>query len=185
MRQGIQTGTVVLDLDHLGNLFVLYGINFAGALIVALAGWWAARFAERATRRALLATSQMDLMVAGFLSSFVRYALLVLTFVVILQLVGVQATSLVAVVGAASLAIGLALQGTLSHIAAGVMLLMFRPFQVGDKIEVAGKKGTVKSLNLFMTELASEDDVQILIPNGQVWGAPLTNFSAYARLGPM
>ena len=65
------------------------------------------------------------------------------------------------------------------------MLLMFRPFQVGDKIEVAGKKGTVKSLNLFMTELASEDDVQILIPNGQVWGAPLTNFSAYARLGPM
>jgi small conductance mechanosensitive channel len=121
----------------------------------------------------------MDPIVAAFLSSLAHYAVLIVAFVMILQIIGIQATSLVAVLGAASLAIGLALQGTLSNMAAGVMLLLFRPFRLGDRIEVAGKNGTVKNLNLFMTELASGDNVQVLIPNGQVWGAAMTNFSAY------
>jgi small conductance mechanosensitive channel len=171
----------MLVFDRLGNLLILYGINVAGALVVAVIGWWAARLIERAVRRALLASSHVDPTVVGFLSSVARYATLAVALVVVLQLVGVQGTSLVAVIGAASLAIGLALQGTLANVAAGVMLLLFRPFRAGDKIEVAGKKGEVKSLNLFMTELAADDDVQILIPNAQVWGTPLTNFSAYAR----
>jgi small conductance mechanosensitive channel len=167
-----------LDFDRLGNLVVVYGVKCLIALAIAVAGWWAAVMAERLTRRAL-ATSHMDLTVAAFLSSLVRYAVLVVAFVVILQVVGIQATSLVAVIGAASLAIGLALQGTLSNMAAGVMLLIFRPFKIGDSVEVAGKSGTVQNLNLFMTELASGDNVQVLIPNGQVWGAALTNLSAY------
>jgi small conductance mechanosensitive channel len=121
----------------------------------------------------------MDLTVGTFLASLARYATLVIVFVIILQVVGIQATSLVAVIGAASLAVGLALQGTLSHMAAGVMLLIFRPFRIGDSIEVAGKSGTVKNLNLFMTELASGDNIQVLIPNGQVWGAAMSNLSAY------
>lgn len=168
-----------IDLNGLGSLFVVYGINCLGALVIALVGWWAAGLLERITLRALLATSHMDPIVATFLASLVRYSVLVMTFVLLLQVVGIQATSLVAVLGAASLAIGLALQGTLSNMAAGVMLLLFRPFRLGDSIEVAGKAGTVKNLNLFMTELASGDNVQILIPNGQVWGAPITNVSAY------
>jgi len=93
--------------------------------------------------------------------------------------VGIQATSLVAVIGASSLAIGLALQGTLSNMAAGVMLLLFRPFKLGDSIEVGGKSGTVQNLNLFFTELAGGDNVQILIPNGQVWGQAMVNNSVY------
>ena len=169
---------MALDLDRLGNLLVLYGINLLGPLLVALLGWWAARLSERVARRAL-AASHVDPTVAGFLSSLARYAVLVVAFLVVLQVIGVQATSLVAVLGAASLAVGLALQGTLSNMAAGVMLLVFRPFRVGDSIEVAGKSGTVRNLNLFMTELAGGDNVQVLIPNGQIWGAPLTNFSAY------
>ena len=168
-----------LDLDALGNLFVLYGLNFVGALVVAAIGWWAAGLMGTMLRRLLLSTPGTDATVASFLSSLGRYAILVVTFVIILQLVGIQATSLVAVLGAASLAIGLALQGTLSNMAAGVMLLIFRPFRLGDVIEVAGKSGTVKDLNLFMTELASGDNVQVLIPNGQVWGTALTNFSVY------
>jgi small conductance mechanosensitive channel len=119
----------------------------------------------------------------GFSSGMARYTLLVVTLVVVLQLIGIQATSLVAVVGAASLSVGLALQGTLSNMAAGVTLLVFRPFPIGDKIEVAGKNGTVKALNLFVTELVNDNNVQVLMPNGQVWGAPLTNFSAYSRAG--
>jgi small conductance mechanosensitive channel len=168
-----------IDFDRLGTLFVVYGVNVLGAVVIAIVGWWVAGVAERMSRRALMASSHMDVTVAAFLSSLVRYAVLAVTLVLMLQVVGIQATSLVAVLGATSLAIGLALQGTLSNMAAGVMLLLFRPFRIGDSIEVAGKSGTVKNLNLFMTELASGDNVQVLIPNGQVWGQALTNNSAY------
>jgi small conductance mechanosensitive channel len=170
---------MLFDLQHLGDLLVLYGINLLGAIVVALIGWWAAGFAERTTRRALMRLSYMDPTAGAFLSNLVYYAVLVVAFAIILQIIGIQATSLVAILGAASLAIGLALQGTLSNVAAGVMLLVFRPFRLGDSIEVAGKSGTVKNLNLFMTELATGDNVQVFIPNGQVWGSALTNFSAY------
>jgi len=169
-----------LNFESLAALFVLYGTRFLGALVVLLIGWWVARMVERATQRALSRTPQLDSMVAGFAASAARYAVLVLTGLIVIQLIGIQATSLVAVLGAASLAIGLALQGTLSNLAAGVMLLIFRPFKVGDEIEVEGKRGKVKGLNLFMTELVSEN-VQILLPNGKVWGAPLTNFSTYSQ----
>lgn len=169
-----------LDFDRLGELAVIYGINFLGAVVIGLVGWWVANLVERFAHRGLMMARHMDLTVAAFLASLAKYAVLVVCFVLILQVVGIQATSLVAVLGAASLAIGLALQGTLSNMAAGVMLLMFRPFRIGDAIEVAGKSGTVRNLNLFMTELASGDNVQVLIPNGQVWGAALTNNSAYA-----
>src|SRR5215469_3207924 len=170
---------MTLDFDHLGNLFTAYAIDIAGAVLLAVVGWWLAGVIERGTRRVLMSSPHMDLTVGNFLSSLARYAILVIVFVIILQVIGVQATSLVAVIGAASLAIGLALQGTLSNMAAGVMLLIFRPFRIGDSIEVAGKSGVVTNLNLFMTELASADNVQILIPNGQVWGAAMSNFSAY------
>lgn len=169
-----------LDFDRLGTLFVVYGLDVLGAIAIAIVGWWVASMAERLCKRGLLSSSQMDLTVAAFLSSLVRYAVLAIVLVLILQVVGIQATSLVAVLGATSLAIGLALQGTLSNMAAGVMLLIFRPFRIGDSIEVAGKSGTVRNLNLFMTELASGDNVQVLIPNGQVWGQALTNNSTYS-----
>ena len=92
---------------------------------------------------------------------------------------GIQTTSLVAVIGAASLAVGLALEGTLSNLAAGMMLLIFRPFRVGHKVQVDGSLGTVKELSLFWTELVTDDKVQIIVPNGGVWGQPLRNFSIY------
>ena len=160
-------------------MLVIYGTRALGAIVVGLIGWWLAWLAERAARRALL--TRMDPLVAGFLANLARYAALILTFLVIIQLIGIQATSLVAVLGAASLAIGLALQGTLSNMAGGVMLLIFRPFQTGDEIEVEGKRGKVMALNLFITELAGENNAQILMPNSKVWGSPLTNFSSYSR----
>jgi small conductance mechanosensitive channel len=169
----------MLDLNGLGEILVLYSINFAGALAIGVIGWWIAVLIERGVRRALMVSPHMDPTVAVFLASLARYGVLVVAFVAILQIVGIQATSLVAVIGAASLAIGLALQGTLSNMAAGVMLLLFRPFHLGDTIEVGGITGTVKNLNLFMTEIAGGDNVQVLIPNGKVWGSAITNFSTY------
>jgi len=168
-----------LGLDKIGNLLVVYGINVLGAALIAVIGWWLAGVIARLVRRMLLGPAHLDLTVSSFLSSLSYYAVLVVSFVLILQVIGIQATSLVAVLGAASLAIGLALQGTLSNMAAGVMLLIFRPLRIGDTVEVAGKNGTVKNLNLFMTELATPDNLQVLIPNGQVWGAALTNYSTY------
>lgn len=168
-----------VDLTFVTNLLVVYGMNALGAVLLAVAGFWIAGVVERGVTRALMASKRMDMTVAGFLASLARYGLLAVTLVAILQLVGIQATSLIAVLGAASLAIGLALQGTLSNMAAGVMLLLFRPFRVGDQIEVGGKSGEVRSLNLFLTELAGGDNVQVLIPNASVWGQALINHSTY------
>jgi len=170
---------IPFDLAVMTSLAIRYGTNILGAILLAIVGIWLAGAAERAAHRLLLATRHMDVTVAGFLSSLVRYAVLAVALVAILQVVGIQATSLIAVLGAASLAIGLALQGTLSNMAAGVMLLLFRPLRVGDHIEVAGKNGEVRDLTLFFTEIATADNVQVLIPNGSVWGNAMTNFSKY------
>jgi small conductance mechanosensitive channel len=95
----------------------------------------------------------------------------------VLSQFGIQTTSLIAVLGAAGLAIGLALQGTLSNLAAGVMLLIVRPFRIDHKVQIGGNIGTVNTLSLFWTELVNDDKVQIIVPNGGVWGQALRNFS--------
>lgn len=165
------------DLDGLGDLLVLYGLNVIYALALLLIGWWLASVAERLVERAFAATRRVDPTIVGFLSSVARYTVLVFVGLAVLQRFGIQTTSLIAVLGATSLAVGLALQGTLSNVAAGVMLLLFRPFKVGDSVEVGGQSGTVKAITLFTTELAAGDNVQVLMPNGRVWGSPIVNRS--------
>jgi small conductance mechanosensitive channel len=118
-------------------------------------------------------------MLGSFFGSLARYLILIVTVLAVLSQFGVQTTSLIAVLGAASLAVGLALQGTLSNLAAGVMLLIFRPFTIGHKVQISGNLGTVRQLSLFWTELVGDDQVQVLVPNGGVWGQPLRNFSIY------
>src|SRR5262249_34435696 len=142
-------------------------------------GWWLARFVERWLLRLAHSTRHVDPTIADFLASLLRYLMLAIVVIAVLQIFGIQTTSLVAVLGAASLAIGLALQCTPSNLAAGVMLLVFRPFKLGGSVEVAGKAGTVRSLSLFMTELVTSANVQILLPNGAVWGAAIVNNSTY------
>jgi small conductance mechanosensitive channel len=128
-------------------------------------------------------TPHLDQMLIGFFGGIVRYLILTVTFLAVLSQFGIQTTSLVAVLGAAGLAVGLALQGTLSNLAAGVMLLIFRPFRIGHSVQVGGIQGTVKELSLFWTELVTGDNVQIIVPNGSVWGQPLRNFSFYPVRG--
>ena len=105
---------------------------------------------------------------------------LVVGLIAVLQQLGVQTTSIIAVLGAASIAIGLALQGALSNVAAGVMILLFRPYRVGDTIETGGRQGVVRVLDLFVTELATFDNVRVIIPNGKVFGDVIVNTSAHA-----
>ena len=117
-------------------------------------------------------------MLFEFLASILRYVIMGFTVLFVLNTFGVQTTSVVAVIGAAGLAIGLALQGTLSNVAAGVMLILFRPIKIGDFVEVADKMGTVKEISLNFTELADLSNVQVIVPNAEVWGNIITNYSS-------
>ena len=159
------------------TLVTTYGLRVLGAIVVLIVGWIIAGWASSWASKGLAKTPKVDETLRGFLSSLIRYIILIFTGLAVLNQFGVQTTSIIAVLGAASLAIGLALQGTLSNVAAGVMLLLFRPFKVGDYVEVAGISGTVKAISLFVTELATPDNVQILAPNNQVWGSAVTNYS--------
>jgi len=169
------------SIQELGDqaiaLIAVYGVDVVGALVVLVVGLLAAGWAKGAVQRMLRRTRRVDETLIRFLGSLAKYAIVAFTVIAVLQQFGVEATSLVAVFGAAGLAIGLALQGTLSNVAAGVMLLLFRPFKVGDFIEAGGHAGTVKEISLFTTELATGDNVQIIIPNGTIWGTAIKNFS--------
>jgi small conductance mechanosensitive channel len=167
-------------------LIVSNGLNLIGAIVILCVGLWLAGRCHMLVVRALSKAPHFDDMLKSFFGSLVRYLVLTVTVLAVLSQFGIQTTSLIAVLGAAGLAVGLALQGTLSNLAAGVMLLIFRPFRIGHKVQVAGITGTVTELSLFWTELVSDDKVQISVPNGSVWGQALRNYSHYpipARAG--
>ena len=161
-------------------LLIHYGISIIGAIIILIIGRMVAGWAKTMTAKWLGRSGKIDQSINDFLSNCARYVVLIFTLIMVLSQFGIETTSLIAIFGAAGLAVGLALQGTLSNIAAGVMLLIFKPFKVGDFVEAAGVAGTVKSISLFVTELATPDNVQILSPNGSVWGATVKNFSHHA-----
>ncbi|MDX5593434.1 mechanosensitive ion channel family protein [Pseudovibrio sp. SPO723] len=154
-------------------------LNVIKAIVFLILGYFFAGFASRIVRDRLGKVERLDQTLAVFFSSLVRWGVLAVVVIAVLQLVGFQATSLVAVLGAASLAIGLALQGTLSDVASGVMLIIFRPYRLGDYVEVGGTAGTVKEINLFVTELATPDNVQIIMPNSKARSSVITNYSAH------
>lgn len=164
-------------VDQVVQIATTYGIDIIGALVILILGWIAAGWAGRATERALARSGKIDTMLQRFFASLVRYAVIIFTILATLQQFGVQTTSFLAVIGAAGLAIGLALQGTLSNVAAGVMLLIFRPFKIGDFIDNGSVTGTVTDLSLFATELKTPDGVYIVAPNTDLWGKSLKNFS--------
>ncbi len=162
------------------TILTTYGLKIIGAILILIVGRMAASWTAKAVSRSLEKSGKVDNTLRPFFSNFARYVVLIITVLAVLSQFGIETTSLIAVLGAASLAIGLALQGTLSNVAAGVMLLIFRPFKVGDFVETAGIAGTVKSISLLVTELATPDNVQILAPNNQVWGTIVKNFSHHA-----
>jgi len=173
------TDNLVGDVRALLPLIVNHALAVLGAIAILLIGIWLARRADDMTTRTLARTPHFDVMLRSFFGSLARYAVLTITVLAVLSQFGIQTTSIVAVLGAAGLAVGLALQGTLSHLAAGVMLLIFRPFKIGDTVAVGGAQGVVRSLTLFWTEIAGDSNVQIIVPNGGVWGQPLKNLTAY------
>lgn len=159
------------------SLLVIYGLKVIGAILILIVGRLIANWAKRKVAYGLERSGKVDQTLRGFLANFVRYLVLIVTFLAVFSQFGIETTSLIAIFGTAGLAIGLALQGTLSNVAAGVMLLIVRPFKVGDYVEAGGVAGTVKGISLFILELATPDNVQILVPNSQVWGTVVKNYS--------
>jgi small conductance mechanosensitive channel len=154
-----------------GNVVSAIAILIIGFMI---AGWLGHRVTNLGGRH-----RHLDDTLFKFLGNIIRYVVIGFAVLFVLNTFGIQTTSIVAVIGAAGLAIGLALQGTLSNVAAGVMIIFFRPIKIGDFVEVDGQMGTVKDVTLNFTELASVVNVQIIIPNAQVWGKTITNYSSY------
>lgn len=169
------------DLEVFTNqameLAATWGFRVIGAIVLLLVGWVVAGWTRRLTARAFR-SSKLDEALVRFFSAAAYYAVLVFVLLAVLASFGIQTASFVAVLGAASLAIGLAMQGTFSNFAAGVMLLIFRPFKIGDYVDIAGTTGTVHDIGLFATLLNTPDNKRVIAPNSAVWGETITNYSA-------
>ena len=174
MEQSISEG-----FEEAMAIITIYGLDVIGAIAILVIGWIADGWISGSVNRALGRVSKMDETLRRFAVSAIRYLILVITVIAVLSQFGVEMASLLVVLSTAGLAIGLALQGTLSNVAAGVMLLLFRPFKIGDYVDVGGHAGTVKGITLFVTEMATPDNVHIVVPNGQVWGSSVVNYSQH------
>lgn len=168
------TGGVVATI---ANLIVEYTLSVVGAIVLLIVGFMVAGQVRKLVFKAVIKTRHGDETLAGFISKGARYAVLALVVVMVLSQFGVQTASIIAALGAAGLAIGLALQGTLQNVASGLVLMFLRPFKVGDYIESSSVSGVVQEVGLFATELKTLDGLYVLAPNSEVWGAPITNYS--------
>lgn len=164
-------------LQTISQLGVPFLANILAAIIIYVVGKWAAGVLSNLTR-GLMKKAKVEEALIGFTADLVKYAILIFTIMAAIGKLGVQTTSFIAVLGAAGLAVGMALQGTLSNFAAGIMILFFRPFKLGDAIEAAGTFGTVKEIQIFNTILASRDNCKVIVPNAQITSGIITNFSS-------
>lgn len=167
-------------LQALSEMVVDYGGRVVVALVVLFAGWMIAGWVGRVSRKALT-RAKIDETLAKFLCKMARWVILLLVILACLSVFGVETTSFAAVLGSAGIAIGLAFQGTLGNFASGMMLLMFRPFQVGDVVTVNGITGKVDEIELFTTTLDTFDNRRFIIPNGAVFGTTIENITYHSR----
>ena len=172
MSQGMQ------DVTNMAiGLLSAWGISVIGAVALLIVGRFVAGWIRSSITKGLTRAGT-DASLIPFFASMAYYVVLAVVLIAVLNLFGIETTSLIAVVGAAGLAVGLALQGTLSNFAAGVMLLIFRPIRVGDFVETCGFMGTIKEIAIFNTILTTGDNKTVILPNGAVSNGAITNFSA-------
>ena len=160
------------------DLFIQYGVNIISALVILFIGNLIVKAVANSVAK-VLQKKKMDRAVVEFIHGLVRYLLFVIVLIAALGRLGVQTASVVAVIGAAGLAVGLALQGSLSNFAAGVLIVAFRPFKSGDYVEIGGVAGSVDSIQIFQTVLTTPDNKMVVVPNGNVIGGSITNYSRH------
>jgi small conductance mechanosensitive channel len=167
-----------IDINKMIDTYVIpWGINIAMAIAIFIVGKIVVNILCKVMTK-ILSKSKMDDMLIKFMVSILRAILLLFVVIAALDQLGVDTTSLIALLGAAGLAVGLALQNSLSNFAAGVMLIVFRPFKAGDFVEVAGTAGVVETINIFSSTLRTGDNKEVIIPNGAIYGGTITNYSA-------
>jgi small conductance mechanosensitive channel len=164
-------------IPKLQELVAFYGIKILAAVVILVVGRWVAKGLKKLIERALV-RSKVDHTLVSFLGHMTYIALLAFIIIAALNQLGVQTTSFIAVLGAAGLAIGLALQGSLANFAAGLLMVIFRPFKVGDYIEGAGVAGIVEEIQIFTTQLKTPDNKKIIVPNAKMTGDNIVNYSA-------
>ncbi|MCB1752000.1 MAG: mechanosensitive ion channel [Gammaproteobacteria bacterium] len=165
--------------EIISGYVIPWAINIALALVIFYIGRLVINVVVKVLGK-LLVRAKMDQILVNFISSIIRSLLLLFVIVAALDQLGVDTTSLIALLGAAGLAVGLALQGSLQNFAAGVMMIVFRPFKAGDFIEAGGTAGVVEAINIFSTTMRTGDNREIIVPNGSIYGGAITNFSARA-----
>lgn len=158
------------------DLLINYGPKVVGAIVVLIVGWWVIGRIVKAAKK-VMASKEMEPGLISFLSSLLGAILKVLLVISVASIVGVETTSFVAVIGAAGFAIGLALQGSLANFAGGALIMIFKPYKVGDFIEAQGYSGVVREIQIFVTILTTGDNKTIIIPNGPLAGGSMINFS--------
>jgi len=164
-------------LPRLQELLAFYGLKILAAIIIFVVGRWIAKALKNMIKR-MMTKGNVDEILVSFVGNLTYIALLAFVIIAALNQLGIQTTSFIAIIGAAGLAIGLALQGSLANFAAGVLMIIFRPFKVGDYIEGAGVAGAVEKVHIFTTQLKTPDNKTIIIPNAKIMGDNITNYSA-------
>jgi small conductance mechanosensitive channel len=165
------------QIDTVIGYVTFYGMRVVIALLIFFIGKWIAGLIRKGVRRGM-EKSKVDPVLIGFLSNIVFYLLMVAVIISAISQLGVQTTSFIAVLGAAGLAVGLALQGSLSNFASGVLIILFRPFKVGDFVEAGGVMGVVDEIGILTTNMHSVDNKGIIVPNSQIMSAHIVNYSA-------
>lgn len=156
---------------------VEYGLDMVGAILILIVGWIVANWIQKRIVTAGRKSEKLDETLTTIFGKTAKVIVMVVVLIAVLQQFGVQTASLLAVVGAAGLAIGLAWQGTLSDIAAGIMILIMRPFKIGDAVEVAGTSGVIDEIGLVLTRMHTFDNVAIHMPNSDIWGSKIMNYA--------
>jgi small conductance mechanosensitive channel len=165
-------------IETLTNFAMLYGLKVIGAIVILILGRIAAGIGKSIVKK-MCKKANVDSSITSFLGSLFYFLIIIFTVLAALAKFGIETASFVAILGAASFAVGFALQGSLANFASGVMILLFRPFKVGDYVEAGGTAGSVKGISLFSTILATPDNIKIIVPNGKVFGDTIKNITAY------
>jgi small conductance mechanosensitive channel len=165
-------------IDAAWNMVVNHYLDVVSAIVILAVGRIFAGWARKLTRKAL-ERGNVDATLVPFLAKLIYYAVLAVVVIAVLNRIGIATTSVVAIFGAAGLAVGLAMQNTLANFASGVMLLLFRPFKLGDYIDAGGTAGTVMEIGIFSTTLKSPDNIKITVPNSQVYGSTISNYNGF------
>lgn len=164
-------------LSSARDVIALYGLNIISAILILIAGLWIAKMVKKSLKK-ILNKKNLDATINSFICNLTYTALIVFVVIATLAQVGIQTTSFIAVIGAAGLAVGLALQGALANFAAGFLLILFRPFKSGDFVQAGGSSGTIEEVQILYTQMKTVENIKVVIPNGKIMGDSIINYSA-------